>query len=172
MDPYDALVIIAELALGIAGFSGVVVALGAGPGAWPRADRLRLATLLASALGTVFIALIGLTLTTLRFDLTFAWRVSGLLVALLLLVMLVTLVPGALSIIRTTAGMTSPYNMGVFIPTILVAVATILVEVANAAGMLPLDSFGVLFGGLVVLLLISAIQFVRLIFVARRRDGD
>ena len=54
-----------------------------------------------------------------------------------------------------------------FIPTVVLVIATTLAELANAAGVFGTDAFGVYFGGLVVLLLISGIQFVRLFFVSR-----
>lgn len=167
MDPFDALVLIAELSLGIAGFSGVVVALGSLPGSWPRVDRLRLAALLTTSLGAMFIALFSLLLVMLDIDVGVVWRISSLVLALLLTVVMIAIVPGAWSITRETAGLTSPYAIGVFIPTVVLVIATALAGLANAAGMFGADAFGVYFGGLVVLLLISGIQFVRLFFVAR-----
>lgn len=172
MDHFDALVIIAELALGIAGFSGVVVALGARPGVWPKVDRLRLATLLASSLGALFLALIALMLLMLKVGDGLVWKISSLLMALLLFVMLITIVPGAWSITRNTTGITSPYSVAVFIPTVVVAAGTVLVQLSSTAGLISIDAFGVLFGGLVILLIISGTQFVRLLFMVRGKGDD
>jgi hypothetical protein len=171
MNHFDALFIISELALGIAGFSGVVVALGARPGVWPRVDRLRLATLLASSLGALVVALITLMLLMLNASEALIWSISSLLVALLLFVLLFVFVRGAGSIPRHTTGMMSPYSIAVFIPTVVVAALTAVVQLSSAVGLISIDAFGVLFGGLVILLVISCTQFVRLLFMVRR-EGD
>lgn len=167
MEQIDALVYIAELALGIAGFSGVVVALGTRPGVWPMVDRLRLATLLVSGLGALFLVLIAMMLLMLNIGDTFVWRISSCLMALLLLVMLTTIVPRAWSITRETTGMKSAYSVAVFIPSVIVGVVTALFQSANAIGSFENDAFGILFGGLVVLLIVSGTQFVRLLFMVR-----
>lgn len=171
MDPFDALMLVGELSLGIAGFSGVVVALGKRPTAWARVDRIRLATLLAASLGAMFYVLLALLLTIFIDDRQVVWRVSSLFVAVHLLAMLVAFVPAAWSITRETTGLTSPYSIAVFIPIVVLSIAMLIVQVLSAAKLLPLDPFGAFFAGLVALLLISGTQFVRLLFAGREADG-
>jgi len=172
MNQFDAMTIVAELALGIAGFSGVVVALGSRPGIWPRVDRLRLATLLATGLGALFLVLFAMMLILLEVDHDLVWRISSALMALHGLAMMITIVPGAWSITRNTTGMKSPYSVAVFIPTVVLGAANILVQSMNAVGILSVDRFGIFFAGLVILLLNSGTQFVRLLFVARDTDEN
>ncbi len=170
MDQFDAMTIIAELALGIAGFSGVIVALSSRPGEWSRVDRLRLATLLATGLGALFLVLFAMMLIMLQVDIDLVWRISSLLMALHGLVIMITIVPGAWSITRDTSGMKAPYSVAVFIPTVILAGLNILAQSVNAVGILTIDRFGIFFAGLVILLLNSGTQFVRLLFLARGTD--
>lgn len=171
MDHFDSLVIIAELALGIAGFSGVVVALGAQPGAWAKVDRLRLATLLATGLGALLVVLIAMMLLMLNIAETVVWRISSVVTALIFFATIVTIVPSAWSITRTTTGMKSPYSLAVFIPSVIIGALMVAVQLANALGLTSLDPYGVLFSGLVIMLIISTTQFVRLLFAIRAKKG-
>ncbi len=151
MDQFDAMTVIAELALGIAGFSGVVVALGSRPGKWPRVDRLRLATLLATGLGALSLVLFAMMLIMLEVDIDLVWRISSFLMALHVLVIMFTIVPGAWSITRDTTGMKSQYSVIVFIPTVILGVVNILAQSVNAVGIFSIDRFGIFFAGLVIL---------------------
>ena len=58
MDGADGLTAIAEVAIGLAGFSGVVVVLGRQPGEFTRVETGRLVVLLLSSLGAMFFALV------------------------------------------------------------------------------------------------------------------
>lgn len=172
MNPYDALIIVAELALGIAGFSGVVVALGARPGIWPRVDRLRLAALLSFSLGALLIVLIALTLLALNFGDQTVWRLSSLFMTILFAAILLSIVPGAWSITRHTTGLKSSYSMAVFIPSVLATAVSVVVQIMNVFGLFTEQAFGAMFSGLAVALTISGVNFVRLLFVARGASDD
>ena len=50
---------IAEISLGLAGFAGVAVMLGRGPGLWSPADALRIRFLLAAAFSALFASLVA-----------------------------------------------------------------------------------------------------------------
>jgi hypothetical protein len=167
MDQYDALILVAELALGISGFSGVVVALGTSLGDWPEVDRLRLAALLAAGIGALFLVLIALLLIMLDVDGDRVWRISSILMSAHGLGVMFTIVPRAWAITRDTSGMKSPYSVAVFIPVVFMLCINIVVQLVNATGILNRDPFGIFFAGLVILLLISGVQFLRLLFVKR-----
>jgi len=170
MEHAEALYVIAELALGLAGFSGVVVALGTSPGSWPVADRLRLAGLLAVSLGALFIALVALLLDNLNVGSDTSWRISSALMSLHGLAILLTIIPKAWRITRDTAGLTSPYSLFVFIPMVVLSSANSIIQAANTIVHQSGNRFGVLFGGLIALLLFGGVLFVRLLFI-RRDDG-
>jgi hypothetical protein len=55
----EALSLIAEVAVGLAGFGGVAVMLGRGPGRWSPADALRVRLLLAAAFAALFASLLA-----------------------------------------------------------------------------------------------------------------
>jgi hypothetical protein len=167
MDKFDALILVAELALGISGFSGVVVALGTSLGNWPEVDRLRLAALLAAGVGALFLVLIALLLIMLGIDADRVWRISSILMSVHGIGVMFTIVPRAWAITRTTTGMKSPYSVAVFIPIVITLCINIIVQLMNATGILNGDPFGIFFAGLVILLLISGAQFLRLLFVRR-----
>ena len=51
-----------EVSLGLAGFAGIVVVFGRGPGELPPADSFRLLALVGCSLGTLFLSLIPIAL--------------------------------------------------------------------------------------------------------------
>jgi hypothetical protein len=54
----EAISLIAEVAVGLAGFAGVAVVLGRGPGRWGEGDSLRISLLLGAAFTALFASLI------------------------------------------------------------------------------------------------------------------
>lgn len=62
MNPFDVLSLSAELSLGLAGFAGIVVLLGGGPGRWSPVDLLRIRLLLISVLAVLFASVVPLGL--------------------------------------------------------------------------------------------------------------
>lgn len=55
--PIEAVSLVAEVAVGLAGFAGVAVALGRGPGHWSAGDALRIRLLLVAAFSALFSSL-------------------------------------------------------------------------------------------------------------------
>ena len=64
LNPSETLSTIAELALGLAGFTGVLVVLGRQPGRFSPAEGFRLAVLLVASLSALFLSLVPLSCTT------------------------------------------------------------------------------------------------------------
>ena len=62
LDAFDTLLTLAEVSLGLAGFAGIVIVFGRGPGALPPADSFRLLALVGCSLGTLFLSLIPIAL--------------------------------------------------------------------------------------------------------------
>ena len=76
--PTDSLSLIAELAVALAGFSGIVVAIGRRQsGKLSPLDRRRLGNLLANALLALFWSLLGLTLLHAAVADDLAWRIAS-----------------------------------------------------------------------------------------------
>jgi hypothetical protein len=55
----EAISLIAEISVGLAGFAGVAVVLGRGPGRWGGADSLRIRLLLGAAFAALFASLVA-----------------------------------------------------------------------------------------------------------------
>ena len=79
MDVSETLIGLAEIAVALAGFTGVVVAFGSrSQGAWHAGDRLRLAFLLEASLSAAGFALLGLLLFSTQLSSAVAWSLSSL----------------------------------------------------------------------------------------------
>ncbi|MEP5567586.1 MAG: hypothetical protein ABJN62_07120 [Halioglobus sp.] len=83
MQDADLLTVFSELALGVAGFSGVIVALGQKQSAWQLLDKLRVSFLLFNALIVVIFSLLPLGLASANMDTTYIWLYSSLLFVLM-----------------------------------------------------------------------------------------
>lgn len=77
MQSADLLTVLAELALGVAGFSGVIVALGQKQRTWQLLDKLRISFLLFNALIVVVFSLTPLGLFSADVDTGYVWLISS-----------------------------------------------------------------------------------------------
>jgi hypothetical protein len=82
MPEAELLTIFAELALGVAGFSGVIVAIGPKQHAWHILDKLRVGSLLVLVIQVVVCALLPLGLYSAKIDTPQIWLFSSLLLFL------------------------------------------------------------------------------------------
>jgi hypothetical protein len=157
----DGLGAIAEVAIGLAGFSGVFVALTK-TDAFAPSETVRLSFLLYTSLGALFLSLIPHALFTASLSDVVAWRVLGLLA--------VVHAAGLLGFLAKALSLKVDYP-DIF-PTRLVAVqgTQIIVTLTLAISVLlaPLEHKQSLFvGGLIFLLAQAALVFVRLLFFRR-----
>lgn len=78
MDVIEILIGITEIAVALAGFTGVVVAFGSrSRGAWHPGDRLRLTFLLEASLTAAGFALLGLLLASTELHVHYCWMVCS-----------------------------------------------------------------------------------------------
>ena len=78
MDIVEILIGVTEIAVALAGFTGVVVAFGSrSKGAWHPGDRLRLTFLLEASLTAAGFALLGVLLISLGVTTTYGWSICG-----------------------------------------------------------------------------------------------
>ena len=161
----EALSTIAEIALGLAGFSGVVVVLGRQPGTFSSVEAGRLVLLLASSIGAMFLALLPLSLAPLGLSESVLWRTSaGTFVAFCLGYGWIG--NSRVKIVRAHAPEIYSFAVSVFnYSTVGTAVALQLVVLARPEDLGP--GFYVL--GLLGLLLTATVQFVRMLFVRPQR---
>jgi len=77
MEAEGILTALAEIAVAIAGFSGIVVVLQGRRGAWSETDRGRFSLLVQLSLGSVFFSLIPIVLHLIDSSESFVWRWSS-----------------------------------------------------------------------------------------------
>jgi hypothetical protein len=160
----ESLLAIAQIALGLAGFGGVFIALGRSVGARHPADSYRLVLLLSTALSTLVLALLPVALHFLGFAEAALWRLaSALLAALLatLLVVFLRLRRRSLEEIRTGEAAVVAVMIWVVAGLVLAA------EALSAAGLIGAPSAGVFFSGLVFLVAFGSYLFARMLFLWR-----
>jgi hypothetical protein len=164
VDPTEALLAIAQIALGLAGFGGIFVAVGRERRAALRpADSYRLTLLLCTALSTLVLSLVPVALRSLDVADRSVWRVSSAIMSALLV-----------GIGVATVRMRRPHREEIRAgeaPWMAAAIwvlsfATLAAQLASAAGLGP-GGFGVFFLGLVFLVAFGSYLFARMLFLWR-----
>ena len=161
MSEHESLTSIAEFAIALAGFSGIVVALGKQPGRWAPADRVRLLNVLLYAFTAGFMAYLPMGLAHAGLAGSLLWRVSsaGFLCVFLLGGVFITVnlrgLPDEVRILL---------NPIVFWASVIFGIIVILAQLLNILGIGFQPQFTAYFLGLVLTLLVGAIQFVRILF--------
>lgn len=164
MDPTETLLAIAQIALGLAGFGGIFVALGRERAETRRpADVYRLTLLLSTALSTLVLSLLPVALRAVGLPEAVVWAVSSAVMAALLV-----------SLAVVTVRMRRPHREEIrageapLVATLIwvLSVATLVAQLANAAGLFA-AGFGVFFGGLVFLVAFGSYLFARMLFLWR-----
>ena len=153
---------LAEVSLGLAGFAGIVVVLGRGPGALAPADSFRLLVLVGCSLGTLFLSLIPVALSAVGVFEPRLWQWSS---AILLgvavpahLFAFARLRRDAAEIIEVLPIYLMPFGAALFL-------VNFVAQICNALDIGWSPSFGVYLFGLILYLLFAAVQFARMLFV-------
>ena len=156
---------LAQVAVGLAGFSAILVALSGKPHQWTPVDAFRIRNILAFSFQSVFLSLIPFVLTFFSLPESAVWRASLLTLAIATLAGVVLILIGVYRL--------SPSERAVLKAAVVSAVSVVLcamaaVELLAAFGIVRPAS-GVFFLGLVVLLGVSAVLVARFLF-ARPAD--
>jgi hypothetical protein len=162
LEASDTLLTLAEISLGLAGFAGIVMVFGRGPGALPAADSLRLAALVGASFGTLFFSLIPIALGFVGVAEPELWQWSS---AIMVAVIVPAHLIGALRIRRIAAEMfevTPVYLLGIGACLLL---GNLIAQLCNCLGVASFPNFGVYLFGLIVYLGFAATQFARMLFV-------
>lgn len=162
MDAFDTLLTLSEVSLGLAGFAGIVVVFGRGPGELAPADSFRLLALVGCSLGTLFLSLIPIALNAVGLPEPELWQWSS-------AMMLAVAVPAhwsAFSRIRRHMAEILEVIPVYLLPIgVFLFLANFIAQVCNAFGVGSLPIFGVYFFGLILYLGFAALQFARMLFV-------
>ena len=165
MDRAEALLAVAQIALGLAGFGGVFVALShdrartRGP-----ADTYRLVLLLCTALSTLVLSLLPIAFQSIGVSERALWALSSALMAALLVWLLVVT-------LRWRRGHPAEIRAGE-LPWVAGAVSSLALlclvgQMLNAAGLFRPHDFGVFFLGLVFMVAFGSYLFARMLFLWR-----
>lgn len=160
-DPFDALFTVAEVAIALAGFSGVVAVLGQrSSGEWSAPDWLRFAMLLAFSFGAVLFSLLPTLVLALGASEPAAWGISS----VLLVVFFVSgwgLVVRRVTALGEVAAEQFPQRIGLTVAALSLPVLVMLVLNALSVGFSR--EFGPFFLGVLWLLSLAGFQFYRLL---------
>jgi hypothetical protein len=165
MEAAEALGNAAQIAVTIAGFTGVAVVLGSGPvHQWPNVDRFRLAFLLAQSIFALAFCLIGLLLLATALPQPFIWRWSSGFAAIAMIGIGAAISQSYLRVpveeLNTAGWSTLVFSL---VGTTQFGILGLLIYNAFA-----LCAFWPFFAAIVAAILIATLQFVRLLFSQRR----
>lgn len=165
IDVASALLTFAQLAIGLAGFSAILVALSGKPHQWTPVDAFRIRNILAFTFQSVFLSLIPFVLAFFSLPESTVWKVSLLIIALATLAGVLLVLSGVYRLTRSERGVLNALVVSM-VTAILSTMAA--VELLGAFGIVR-PAPGVFFLGLVVLLGVSTVLVARFLF-ARPAD--
>jgi hypothetical protein len=152
---------IAELSVAFTGFTGVVAVLGRRSAApWAPLEVFRFRVLLGASLAALLFSLLPFPLHYARLSEEATWRTGSTLVAIHLATV-AALDARSLAAVRREAGRQA--LLGLEAAVSFVAVIVFSVQVLNAFGYFSTNPFAPYFGALLYYLLVSALNFVRLL---------
>lgn len=162
----DSLAIIAQLGLGLAGFSGIAIVFTRGGTAFLRFEAYRLGVMLGTTLGATFLALVPLVLVGFGIGPWASIRMASGLMAMLTVVYAAYYLSAIRYMLSAVPELVSP------VAVVLVMTghgANLLAQIGVACGFLGRWS-GVYLAGLTWLLIHGAYQFGRILFIRPRID--
>lgn len=165
MEQDEALLAIAQIALGLAGFGGLFVAMNqAGARNRQPADTYRLVLLLTTALSTLLLSLLPVTLYSLGVTGDALWRISSALLGGTLGTLLVVFHRWRIRYREEIREGEAP-----IVAALLFAIAGIVLvaELLTAAGAIGMRPDGVFLTGLVFLVAFGSYLFARMLFLWR-----
>lgn len=164
MDQFEGLQTIAEVAVGIAGFGGIIVAITRDREDWESWDEIRIWGVLVPSISAVLLALLPLGLSSAGLASNALWRFSS-------LAMVAVGVSGFLAFGLRFRGTLSEGPLLPVLGRLLAggSVLNLLCQLSNAMGLGFRGSFSVYYFGLLWLLAYSGLEFISLIFVRARR---
>jgi hypothetical protein len=165
IDVANALLTLAQVAIGLAGFSAILVALSGKPHQWTPVDAFRIRNILAFSFQSVFLSLVPFVLAFFRLPESSVWKLS-------LLVIAIATFGGVLLVLSGVYRLSRPERAvlnAVVVSTVTAILFTMAaVELLAAFGIVR-PAPGVFFLGLVVLLGVSTVLVARFLF-ARPAD--
>ena len=160
--PIEALSLIAEIAVGLAGFAGVTVMLGRGPGRWGAGDALRIRLLLGAAFAALFASLTATSSVWAGASERASIRLGA---AVLLIGQVYWSVVIARQIPRLDASDRALFNPRLALLMRLLTVSSWGAQLVVLSGVLAAAASWLFLYGLLVCLAYAALAFVRLLYI-------
>lgn len=160
MDIYDALLALAQVAVGLIGFSSVLIALSGEPRNWSALDKFRITGMLGNSICLLLLALLPFVLSFLGLDVVAVWRISSGVAAVCLLTGAVANFRGYRRLPDAHRAATRP----ALVAAIYVVGSLVLVAASAAALGLLAAPDGIFFLSLFFTLLLSTYLIVRFLF--------
>lgn len=108
MDISSALLALAQVAVGLIGFSSVLIALSGEPSSWSALDTYRITGMLASSIALLLLSLLPFVLLFLGVEEQIVWRLATGAVAVLLVIGMVLNIRGYLRLSESHRAITRP----------------------------------------------------------------
>ena len=170
MDASEILSTIAQLALGLIGFSGVVIALDQDHTEVSRVDAYRLYVLIFSGSGAMFLALFPLGLGFLGLPEIDIWKISNLVHSLFAWLFIGWFVPASYSTGKIAPEIFHASSMAVYVGGYLL---NAVLQGRAAMGALQEQAVGIYIFGLIWLLFVSLLRFRRMLLIHQNKhSGD
>ena len=169
MEPFENLRSMAEVAVSLTGFTGIVVALGKrSHGSWTKLELLRLKMLLITSLAVLFFSLLPLALSGLNFSGERIWMISNATLAIshLLGLIITGLLARKMDISEWTA---SEKKVELIFSVIILPISLSLIICQSAFIFHYFRAYGFIlfYLGLIYFLILSAIHFILLLLPDR-----
>ena len=165
IDVANALLTIAQIAIGLAGFSAILIALSGKPHQWTRVDAFRIRNILALSFQTVFLSLVPLLLAFFSLPESTVWKVSPLIIAIATFGDVLLVLAGVYRLSRLERAV---LKTAVVTTVTTILFTTAVFELLATFGIIG-PAPGVFFLGLIVLLGVSTVLVARFLF-ARPAD--
>jgi hypothetical protein len=165
IDVPTALLTLAQVAIGVAGFSAILVALSGKPHLWTPVDAFRIRNILAFSFQSVFLSLVPFMLAFFLVPQSAMWKASLLILATATLGSVLLVLSGVFRLSRSERAVLNAVVVSTVVAVLCVMSAA---ELLAAFGIVGPPS-AVFFLGLVVLLGISTVLVARFLF-ARPAD--
>jgi hypothetical protein len=159
----EALLTLAQIALGFAGFTSIIVTFKRDPGApWSAIDAFRTARMLSASLAALFFALVPEALLAIGLSSETTWRIGSALVFVYFFASGRSISKG----LRDLPPSERIYlDRGLAVAVGVIVLLNTLLQVANASGLWWSPDYWAYYLGILGLLAMSSFQFVRIVFV-------
>lgn len=168
MNALQVLPSLAEVSLGVIGFSGILVVLGRHEGHLSELERFRISQLLIPSAAAFFASLIPIAVHETGVPTFTTWRLCSALLGLYSLFWVLTIVPRSRHMSKRVPGL---FHWPTFNSLVAGHLANFLLQLLNVSGVMVQPLPGIYLFGIIFLLVNAIIQFTRMLFYQFNLDA-